>query len=98
MNFLGQGHSEGTLSVAFDVLIINYQIYFINLFILNCLTLNIKLFIFNLFDIKLFIFKLFYENHTFCKQETQKKVYIYIYIYIYFEELIYIVKRQPFVI
>ena len=37
-----QGHSEVTLSVAFAVLIINCQIYFINLFIFNCLALNIN--------------------------------------------------------
>ena len=60
MNFLGQGHSEGTLSVAFDVLIINY--------------------------------------HKKKKQKKRIYIYIYIYIYIFFEELIYIVKRQPFVI
>ena len=60
-----QGRSEGTSSVAFEVLIINCQIYFINLFIFNCLTLNIKLFIFNLFGVKL----LFSKNHVFCKQK-----------------------------
>ena len=58
-----QGRSEGTSSVAFEVLIINCQIYFINLFIFNCLTLNIKLFIFKLFDVKF----LFSENHVFRK-------------------------------
>ena len=41
-----QGCSEGTSSVAFEVLIINCQMYFINLLIFNCVTLNIKLFIF----------------------------------------------------
>ena len=60
-----QGHSEGTSSVAFEVLIINCQIYFINSFIFNCLTLNIKLFIFKLFDVKF----LFSENHVFPKQK-----------------------------
>ena len=60
-----QGCSEGTSSVAFEVLIINCQIYFINLFIFNCLTLNIKLFIFKLFDVKF----LFSENHVFRKQK-----------------------------
>ena len=39
---LTQGRSEGISSVAFEVLIINCQIYFINLFIFNCLTLNIN--------------------------------------------------------
>ena len=58
---ISQGRSEGTSSIAFEVLTINCQIYFINLFIFNCLTLNINLFIFNLFDVKL----LFSENHTF---------------------------------
>ena len=60
-----QRRSDGTSSVAFEVLIINCQTYFINLFIFNCLTLNIKLFLFKLFDI---IF-LFSENHVFCKQK-----------------------------
>ena len=60
-----QGRSEGTSSVAFEVLIINCQIYFINSFIFNCLTLNIKLFIFKLFDVKF----LFSENYVFRKQK-----------------------------
>ena len=51
-----QGHSEGTSSLAFEVLIINCQIYFINLFIFNCLTLNIKLFIFKFLDVKFLFF------------------------------------------
>ena len=56
---------KGTSSVAFEVLIINCKIYFINLFIFNCLTLNTKLLIFKLFDVKL----LFSENHAFRKQK-----------------------------
>ena len=60
-----QQRSEGTSSVAFEVLIINCKIYFIYLFIFNCLTLNIKLFIFKLFDVKF----LFSENHVFRKQK-----------------------------
>ena len=60
-----QGRSEGTSSVAFEVLIINCQIYFLNSFMVNCLTLNIKLFIFKLFDVKF----LFSENHVFRKQK-----------------------------
>ena len=60
-----QGPSEGTSNVAFEVLIINCQIYFINFLIFNCLTLNINLFIFNLFDLKF----LFFENHIFRKQK-----------------------------
>ena len=47
-----QGRSEGTSSVTFEVLIFNWQIYFVYLFIFNCLTLNINLFIINLFDVK----------------------------------------------
>ena len=35
-----QGHSEGTSSVAFEALVINWHIEFINLFIVNCLKLN----------------------------------------------------------
>ena len=42
-----QGRSEGTSSVAFEVLIIKSEIDFINLFIFNCLTSNINLFFFN---------------------------------------------------
>ena len=60
-----QGRSEGISSVAFELLIINCQIYFINSFIFNCLTLNIKLFIFKFFDVKF----LFSENHVFHKQK-----------------------------
>ena len=60
-----QGRSEGISSVTFEVLIINCQIYFINSFIFNCLTLNIKLFIFKFFDVKF----LFSENHVFRKQK-----------------------------
>ena len=65
LSILIQGRNEGTSSVAFEVLIINCQIDFINLFIFNCLTLNIKLFIFKLFDFKF----LFSENHLFRKQK-----------------------------
>ena len=64
-NLFFQGCSECSSSVAFEVLIINCQIYFINSFIFNCLTLNIKLFIFKLFDVKF----LFSENHVFRKQK-----------------------------
>ena len=60
-----KGCSEGTSSVAFEVLIINCQIYFIHFFVFNCLTLNIKLLIFKLFDVKF----LFSENHAFRKQK-----------------------------
>ena len=60
-----QGRSEGISSVAFEVLIMNYQIHFINLVISNCLTLNINLFIFNFFDVKFW----FSENHIFRKQK-----------------------------
>ena len=42
-----QGRSDGTSSAAFEVLIINCEIDFINLFIFNCLTSNINLLIFN---------------------------------------------------
>ena len=38
-----QGRSEGTSSVAFEVLIINCQIDFINLMICNCLKANTNL-------------------------------------------------------
>ena len=42
-----QGRSEGTSSIAFQVLIINCEKDFINLFIFNCLRSNINLFLFN---------------------------------------------------
>ena len=42
-----QGRREGALSVAFEVLIMNYETDFINLFIFSYLALNIDLFIFN---------------------------------------------------
>ena len=53
-----QERSEGTSSVAFEVLIINSQIDFINLFIINCLESDINLIIFNClkWDKNLFIF------------------------------------------
>ena len=51
-NVILQGCSESTSSVAFEVLMIYCQIHFINSFIFHCLTLNIKLFIFKLFNVK----------------------------------------------
>ena len=60
-----QGSSEGTSSVAFKVLTINCQMYFTNLFIFDCSTLNIKLLIFKLFDIKFLSSK----NRVFRKQK-----------------------------
>ena len=67
IDILMQGRSEGTSSVAFKVLIINCQIYFINSFILHCLTLNTKLFIFKFFDVKF----LFSENHVFVNRRER---------------------------
>ena len=64
-NVILQGRSESTSSVAFEVLMIYCQIHFINSFIFHCLTLNIKLFIFKLFNVKF----LFSENHAFRKQK-----------------------------
>ena len=57
-----QACSEGTSSVAFQVITINSQISFMNSFIFNSLTLNIKLFIFKLFDVK-FLFFLIYSEY-----------------------------------
>ena len=51
----------------------NCQIYFINLFIFNCLTLNIKLFIFKMSDVKF----LFSENHIFCQQKKTACLWSY---------------------
>ena len=64
-----QGRSEGTSSVAFDVLIINFEIDFINLFTFNCLTSNVNLFIFNglTSNINLFNFNCLTSNFCFPK-------------------------------
>ena len=70
VELLIQERREGTLRVAFEVLIINCQICFLNSFIFYCLILNIKLFIFKLFDVKF----LFSENHVF---PTQKRTAVY---------------------
>ena len=43
--------------VSFEILIIGCQIDFINLFILHCLTLNVKFFIFKLFEVDFFFSK-----------------------------------------
>ena len=72
-----QGPSEGISSVAFEVLIIKFEINFINLFIFNCLTSNINLFIFNCLksNVNFFNFKClasnfcFPKNIFFCKQK-----------------------------
>ena len=66
---LNQGCSEGTSSVAFEVLIIKSKIDFINLFIFNCLTSNINLFIFNCLasNINLFNFNCLTSNFCFLK-------------------------------
>ena len=64
-NLFFQGCSECSSSVAFEVLIINCQIYFINSLIFNCLTSNIKFYIFELFDVKF----LFSKNPVFRKQK-----------------------------
>ena len=42
-----QGHREDSSSIAFEVLIMNCEEDFINLFIFNCLKSNINLLIFN---------------------------------------------------
>ena len=64
-----QGRSEGTSSVAFEVLIIKWEIDFINLFIFNCLTSNVNLFIFNCLtsNINLFNFNCLTSNFCFPK-------------------------------
>ena len=65
-------YSEGTSSVAFEVLIINCEIYFINLFIFNYLTSNINLFIFKclISNINLFNFNCFTSNICFPKNTS----------------------------
>ena len=64
-----QGCSEGSSSVAFEVLIIKSKIDFINLFIFNCLTSNINLLIFNCLtsNINLFNFNCLTSNFCFPK-------------------------------
>ena len=68
-----QGGSEAISSVASELPIIRCQIYFINLFIFNYLTLNIKLFSFKLFDVKC----LFSENHVIRKQKRTACLWSY---------------------
>ena len=58
-----QGRSESTSSAAFEILIINCRIEFINLLIFNRLTSNINLFIFNCLT----------SNLLFCKKNIFRK-------------------------
>ena len=64
-----QGHREDTSSVAFEVLIMNCEEDFINLFIFNCLASNINLLIFNCLklNINLFFFNCLTSNFCFLK-------------------------------
>ena len=59
-----QRRSKGTSSVAYEVLIIKFEIDFINLSIFNCLTSNIDLFIFNYLASKFY-----FPNNIFRKQK-----------------------------
>ena len=65
-----QGRSEGTLSVAFEVLIISCEIDLINLLIFNCLTSNIYLVIFTCLtsNINLFNFNCLTSNFLFSEK------------------------------
>ena len=65
-------HSEGTSSVAFEVLTINSEIDFINLFIFDCLRSNINLFIFNCLtsNINLFNFNCLTSNVCFSENTS----------------------------
>ena len=78
-----QGRSEGTSSVAFEVLIIKSEIDFINLFIFNCLTSNINLFIFSCLtsNINLFNFNCLTSNFCFPKNiffaSRRERLFIY---------------------
>ena len=56
-----QGRSEGTSSVAFEVLIIKSEIDFINLFIFNCLMSNVNFFIFNCLTSNINLFNFSFE-------------------------------------
>ena len=58
-----QRHSVGISTVAFEVLVFNCQIDFINLFNFNCLTSSINFFIFNCFESNFCFLK------NFCKQK-----------------------------
>ena len=49
---------------SFEILIIGCQIDFINLFILHCLTLNVKFFIFKLFEVNFFCSKFMSFGNT----------------------------------
>ena len=71
-NILGyQERNEGTSSVTFEVLISKSEIYFINLFIFNCLTSNTSLFIFSCLtsNINLFNFNCLTLNFCFPKNK-----------------------------
>ena len=70
-----QGHREDTSSVAFEVLIMNCEEDFINLFIFNCLASNINLFIFNCLksNINLFIFNCLTSNFCFLRNIFHKQ-------------------------
>ena len=61
-----QGRSEGTSSLAFEVLIVKSEIDFINLFIFNCLTSNINLFIFNCLTSNISLFNFNCLSSIFC--------------------------------
>ena len=61
-----QGRSEGTSSVAFEVLIIKSEIDFINRLIFNCLTSNINLLIFNCLTLNINLFKFNRLTSNFC--------------------------------
>ena len=70
-SLITQGRREGNSSVAFEVLIMNCEIDFMNLFIFNYLQSNINLFIFNCLAlmINLFIFHCLTSNFCFPKNK-----------------------------
>ena len=76
-----QGRREGTSSATFEVLIINCETDFINLFVFNYLASNINLFIFNclMLNINLFIFNCLTSNFCFPKNifRKQKRTVVY---------------------
>ena len=63
-----QGRSEETAIVVFEILIINCQIDFINLFVFKGLTFNINLLIFNCL-----MSNFCFSKNMFCKQKRTKK-------------------------
>ena len=67
LQIISQGCREGTSIVAFEVLIINCQIYFINLFIFNCFNIKRKIVHLQVVQRQIFVFR------KSCLSQTEEK-------------------------